>query len=612
MKTISHSNNTSLQAKSRSIIFDIECNGLTPDTIWVIVAKEYNGKSFVFSSASNNIEEGIKLLAEADTLIGHNIISFDIPIIKKLYNVDLLSNKNIIDTLVMSRLYNPVREGGHSLKSWGYRIKVYKEDEPDSWDEFDPKMIPYCKQDVIVNEAVYNKLVEESVGFSKDSFYIEHEVTKVLQEQEEHGFYFDERKGMELLASLQKRMKEVKEEVQKVFKPKWVDDKLVSPDLKKDGTLSKRGLTAEEYNKTLTELTLLRSVNGIQEEDFKNPKPKPFMRKKLREFNLGSRKQIGEYLQDFGWKPNKFTPTGQPIINELSLAKIKHIPEAKLIAEFLLLQKRIAQIDSWIEAVEKDNRVHGFVIPNGTITGRMSHRKPNMAQVPSVASEYGKECRECWTVDEGYKLIGIDASGLELRMLAHYMKDERYIHEILEGDIHTFNQKLAGLESRDTAKTFIYALIYGAGDEKIGKVVGGNNRVGSSLRRRFLNNQPSLKALQNKAKRTAKRGHLKGLDGRKIFIRNDYAALNFLLQSGGAIAMKRALIILNKKANKRNLDFKFVANIHDEWQVEVHEAHAEYFGKLGVEAIKEAGKYYNLRCPLDAEYKIGNTWNETH
>jgi len=592
------------------ILFDIETDGLNPNNIWCIVAKPQGEAPISFRP--KDIEKGIEFLNNAEVLIGHNITGFDIPVIKRLYGVDLFENKKIEDTLIMSRLFNPVREGGHGLKNWGSIVNFPKADQPESWDRFTEEMLKYCKQDVVLNSRVYSYLLKEGKDFSKESIELEHETSIILRQQERNGFLFNLKKATLLVSSLKERMFEVKKEVHNTFKPKWVDDKLVSPDLKKDGTLSKRGLTAEEYNKILTELTLLRSVNGIQEEDFKNPKPKPFMRKKLREFNLGSRKQIGEYLQDFGWKPNKFTPTGQPIINELSLAKIKHIPEAKLIAEFLLLQKRIAQIDSWIEAVEKDNRVHGFVIPNGTITGRMSHRKPNMAQVPSVASEYGKECRECWTVDEGYKLIGIDASGLELRMLAHYMKDERYIHEILEGDIHTFNQKLAGLKSRDTAKTFIYALIYGAGDEKIGKVVGGNNRVGSSLRRRFLNNQPSLKALQNKAKRTAKRGHLKGLDGRKIFIRNDYAALNFLLQSGGAIAMKRALIILNKKANKRNLDFKFVANIHDEWQVEVHEAHAEYFGKLGVEAIKEAGKYYNLRCPLDAEYKIGNTWNETH
>ena len=455
-------------------------------------------------------------------------------------------------------------------------------------------MISYCKQDVIVNEAVYNKLVEESVGFSKDSFYIEHEVTKVLQEQEEHGFYFDERKGMELLASLQKRMKEVKEEVQRVFKPKWVDDKEVRPYIKKDGTLSKRGLTDEEYTQVL---------------ETKNYKP--FMRKKYQEFNLGSRKQIGEYLRDFGWKPARFTPTGQPIIDEGTLNKVKHIPEAKLIAEFLLLQKRTAQISSWLDVL-KDNRVHGRAFSIGTITGRMAHRNPNMAQVPSVKSPYGKECRSCWIVPQDYKLVGIDASSLEIRMLAHYMNDEEYTNEIINGDIHTRNQQTAGLQSRDQAKTFIYALMYGAGNEKLGNVVGGSKASGKELRRRFFDNLPAFKRLRDRVEKAAKRTYLKGLDGRKIFIRYEYAALNSLLQSAGAIVMKKALLILNEKAKKRNLDFKFVANIHDEWQVEVHKAHAEYFGKLGKEAIQEAGKYFKLRCPLDGEYKIGNGWDETH
>ena len=338
----------------------------------------------------------------------------------------------------------------------------------------------------------------------------------------------------------------------------------------------------------------------------------PFMRRKLQEFNLGSRKQIGEYLQDFGWKPKKRTPTGMPMVNEKTLGRIKNIPEAKLIAEYLLLQKRIAHIASWTEAVEDDGRVHGFVIPNGTITGRMAHRAPNMAQVPSVKSPYGAECRACWIVPKGYKLIGIDASSLELRMLAHYMKDEDFTNEIINGDIHTYNQQIAGLQSRDQAKTFIYALIYGAANNRLGQVVGGSEADGKRVRKHFFANQPSLKRLRDAVTQTAAKGHIRGLDGRRIFIRHIHASLNSLLQGGGAVVMKKALIILNQKAHKRNLDFKFVANIHDEWQVEVHQAHAEYFGKLGIEAIKEAGEYYNLRCPLDAEYKIGDTWNETH
>ncbi len=576
----------------KEIVFDIEANGLKPDTIWCIVAKPLGEP--VVSFGPSRIKEGIEYLKEADVLIGHNILGFDIPVLERLHDVKL-NDKVIKDTLVMSRLFNPIRENGHSLKTWGYVVGMPKAEQPEDWDSYNTDMLKYCQQDVILNERVYKRLLEEGKDFSEESINLEHSVALVLKEQEDTGFEFNQEQAMLLVAQLKERMFEVEKEVQKVFKPKMVDIKLVTPKLKKNGTLSKSGLTAEEYEKVLATADL-----------------KPFMRQKLQPFNLGSRKQIGEYLTDFGWKPNRFTPTGQPIVDESSLAKVKKIPEARLIAEFLLLQKRIAQIDSWILAVDEDSRVHGFVVPNGTITGRMSHRSPNVAQVPSLASEYGKECRACWTVKDGYKLLGVDASGLELRMLAHYMDDEDYINEVTTGDIHTANQKDAGLESRDQAKTFIYAFIYGAGDAKIGSVVGGGKKLGSELKKRFLDNNPSLRTLRERVSRAAKRGYLKGLDGRKIFIRNEHAALNSLLQGGGAIVMKRALAMLDSLIKLNTYDAKFVANIHDEWQMEVREDLADHIGELAVGCIEKAGEYYNMRCPLTGEYKIGGDWSETH
>ena len=576
----------------KEIVFDIESNGLTPDKIWCIVAKPLG--EAVISFGPTRIKEGIKYLESADVLIGHNILGFDIPVIEKLYDVKL-NHKIIKDTLVMSRLFNPIRENGHSLKTWGYIIGMPKAQQPEDWDSFNNDMLKYCQQDVILNERVYKKLLEEGEGFSEESIKLEHEIAPILKEQEDAGFEFNEKEALLLVASLKERMFEVEKEVQKVFKPKMVDVKLVTPKLKKDGTLSKSGLTSYEYAE-------------IKASNFMNP----FMRKKLQPFNLGSRKQIGEYLTDFGWKPNRFTPTGQPIVDESSLAKVKNIPEAMLIAEFLLLQKRIAQIDSWIIAVDDDSRVHGFVIPTGTITGRMSHRAPNMAQVPSASSEYGKECRACWIVKDGYKLLGVDASGLELRMLAHYMDNKEYTNEVTEGDIHTTNQKLAGLKSRDKAKTFIYALCYGAGDQKLSTILGGNTRDARRIREHFLDNLPSFKRLKNRVGKAAKRGYLKGLDGRKIFIRNDYAALNSLLQGGGAILMKRALAMLHSLIKLQALDAHFVANIHDEWQMEVREDLADFVGQLAVDCIQTAGNYYNLRCPMDGEYKVGDNWSETH
>ena len=574
------------------LVFDIETDDLKATKIWCIVAQDVDTGQ-IYKYSPNNLDEGYKLLSNAETLIGHNIIGFDIPMVEKFGGVDL-SHIPVIDTLVLSRLFNPTREGGHSLETWGYKLN-YKKIEFNDYLNFSKEMLDYCVRDVQLNSVVLKKLREESKGFAKDSIALEQDVAKIIKQQETNGFKFDHINAELLLADLREKKQAIEDEVHNTFKPKWVDDKMVSPYIKKDGELSKRGLTDDEYQRCL------------DTQNFK-----PFMRQKLQEFNLGSRKQIGEYLIDFGWKPERFTPTGQPIVDEKTLSQITHIHEAKLIADFLLLQKRIAQIDSWIGAVQEDERVHGFVIPNGAITGRMTHRNPNMAQVPSVNNPYGKECRACWTVDEGNVLLGVDASGLELRMLAHYMNDEVFTNEIINGDIHTANQKLARLESRDKAKTFIYALMYGAGDEKLGSVVGGSTADGKRARQYFFDNKPSFKSLRDRVQRASAKGYLKGLDGRKLHIRNAHSALNTLLQGAGAIIMKQGLVLLDNVLKLNAVEYKFVANIHDEWQIEVPKDKADFIGKFAVESIVNAGKHFNLRCPLDGEYKIGANWSETH
>ena len=582
-----------------SLVFDIETDDLKATKVWCIVAQDSDSGQ-IYKFAPHQLESGLELLKSADTLIGHNIVGFDIPVIKKLLGVDL-TNKKLVDTLVLSRLLRPVREGGHSLNMWGYILKYPKIGFED-FATYSSKMLEYCVKDVQLNKLVLEALRKEAQGFSKESIVLEHSVAAIMKRQEEDGFGFDGSKAEKLLASLYKRMGEVEDEVHETFKPKIMREEII-PQHTKTGALSKLGLNLDTRKKV--HLTIDEQI------EFAEGKEK-IIREHEEPFNLGSRKQIGEYLQDFGWKPKKFTPTGQPVVDEKILGRIKDISEAQLIGEFLLLQKRIAQIESWINAVEDDSRVHGFVIPNGTITGRMSHRSPNMAQVPSVKSPYGVECRECWTVNKGYKLVGIDASSLELRILAHYMNDAEFTKEIIHGDIHTRNKELAGLQSRNQAKTFIYALLYGAGNKKIGQVVGGSEADGKRLRERYFTNQPTFKAIRDRVTKAATKGFLKGLDGRRIYIRNAHASLNSLLQGGGAIVMKKALVLLDANAKEEGLDYKFVANIHDEWQVEVKTEHAEEFGKLAVQALKDAGTYYNMHCPLDGEYKIGDNWSETH
>ena len=585
-----------------NLVFDIEADGLDPTKIFCIVAQDVDTMD-VFTFDNTQLEEGYGLLRAADKLIGHNIIGYDLPAIKKITGLDL-SNKNIVDTLVLSRLFKPTREGGHGLESWGYRLKFNKGDygdNQDAWDAYSPEMLEYCKRDVELNTKVYQQLRVESRGFTPTAVKLEHSVAKIIDEQRRNGFELDIRKAMLLVAMFQEKLDATEAEVHETFKPKVIVD-ILKPKYTKSGKLAKVSEGSDGKGTRLTD----------EEYDIMLQTNKPLKRETHIEFNLGSRKQIGEYLIEAGWTPQNFTPTGQPIVDEGALNKVKNIPEAALIAKYLMLQKRLAQVNSWIKAVEPDNRVRGYVNPNGAVTGRMTHSHPNMAQIPSSNSPYGKECRSCWTVKEGNKLVGIDASGLELRMLAHYMNDTEYTNEILNGDIHSANQRLAGLESRNQAKTFIYAFLYGAGNAKIGSVVKAGQSRGKQLREQFLNSLPSLKSLIQRVQRDSKKGFLKGLDGRKVTVRSEHAALNTLLQSAGAIVMKEALVVLQGYFDKFKVDAKFVANVHDEWQIEVHESAADDVGRLGVAAIAQAGTNLNLNCPLDGDFNVGDGWHETH
>ena len=574
---------------SSPLFLDIETDGLDPTTIWMAVTRQ-DGQSQVHYSADTLSDA----LQGDFSVIGHNLIGFDLPVLKRLWGLSVASER-IQDTLVLSRLANPAREGGHRLANWGEILGYPKGDHSD-WSCYSKEMEEYCIRDVEVTEKAYNKLRIELLKFSKQSIELEHQVQCVIQQQIRNGWLLDIRHAMDLLATLKERQIALEDEVQQVFKPKWVDVKEVTPKTKKDGSLSKVGLTDDEYAK-------------IQETGDRSP----FMRKHLKPFNLGSRRQIGEYLQDFGWEPEVFTPTEQPVVDEAILSKVEGIPQAQLIAEYLMVQKRVAQVDSWIEAANEDTgRVHGYVNSNGAVTGRMTHSKPNVAQVPASRAPYGEACRQCWTVPNNKVLVGFDASGLELRMLAHYMNDKEYTNEILHGDIHTANQKLAGLESRDQAKTFIYALLYSAGDARLGTIVGGNASSGKTLRGRFLNGLPALRTLTERVQRDAEKGILEGLDGRLLHVRSAHSALNTLLQSAGAIVMKKALTILDEYATLWNLNYKFIGNIHDEVQSEVQPEQADKFGRLAVSCLEAAGLAFDLNCPLTGEYKVGRNWSETH
>ncbi len=573
------------------VVFDIETNGTKPTEVWCLVAKVVgSGEHETFIGHELSTFTSWLEAVGCITLIGHNILGFDMPVLKSLLNIDLDSYK-IKDTLVMSRLDNPSRGDGHSLKAWGEYLE-YPKDIFHEWDHYSEEMLSYCIQDVKVSEHLYQVL--KRVDINPEALELEHQVYKITAKQVSTGWEFDLRKATQLLAEIKSEIYKTEDEVRSVFVPikEFLPLKELKIKLRKDGELSKA------YSKQLAK-GAYRNITRHWGMDI------------YPDFNLGSRTQIAKHLQHYGWKPAEFTPTGKPIVNERVLKGI-NIPQAKLINKYLMLQKRIGLVSSWIEAVTVQGRIHGYVNSCGAVTGRMTHSKPNIAQVPSVHSEYGKECRELFKAKPGFKMVGVDASGLELRMLAHYLGDPEYTKEILEGDIHTANQTAAGLETRDQAKTFIYAFLYGAGDEKIGEIVGAGAKEGKRLKKAFLKNNPKLKKLRDNVTSAARRGYLIGLDGRKILIRSEHSALNALLQSAGAIVMKKALIHLDNYSRKQSLTNEIVGNIHDEIQSEVLEEDAHRYGLLAVDCIRQAGEDYNMKCPLDGEYKVGNTWADTH
>ena len=561
------------------LFLDIETtlfNGTLPNKIWCLVT--ICDKGNIVHYTSDDIHKFQNVAVNYSEFIGHNIIGFDAPVIKNVLGVDLFKIGKVTDTIILSRLFNPVREGGHSLKAFGLKFG-YKKFDFNDFTKFSQEMLKYCIRDVKLLIQVYTLLNRQGVNFSKESIELEHDVAKIITQQVSNGFLLDQEKAHLLLARLQQRVDEVQTRVRETFIP-----------LKIETTFTpKVNNKARGY------------VKGI-----------PFTKVKYQEFNLGSRQQIGERLINLGWKPKKCTDKGHVIVDEKVLSEIKDIPEAELIKEFLLLQKRVAMIESWIKAVREDGRVHGKVITNGAITSRMSHSSPNMAQVPAVYSPYGKDCRELWVVPSGYKLVGVDASGLELRILSHYMNDKEYINEVINGDIHSTNQTLAGLETRDIAKTFIYAFIYGAGNKKLGTICGRSESYGREIKNRFLKRLPSRAKLRTRVDKAVKKGWLKGLDQRKLIIRQKHSALNTLIQGGGAIAMKKALVILSDYISQYKIDAIPVVNVHDEFQYQVKEEQADRFGTLAVKSIVDAGEQLGLRCSLNGEYKIGNNWKETH
>jgi hypothetical protein len=619
-----------------------------------------------------NVEQLTDHLDQYEVLVGHNIIGFDLPMLYRKFGWKPKPTVMIVDTLWLSRMYHPDIEGGHSLGSWGERLNNPKTEYYPVMDPEQPvydskytldqamkdprwkgsirthRMTKYCDQDVAVNVDVFWKLVELLKNFSWRSIECEMVTALIIQRQMDHGFVFHKEQAEVFHAKLVERVIELEDEVHRTFMPIAKFVRVVQPTVKQDGTLSSVRVKCLGDNwasivpvpKHTVKETKARGFIKCDPEDFgafqnddgtwycEISKAEheieyhsgSFSLIKWEEFSLGSRQQIAERLQRSGYKLTKVTEKGNFIIDDVVLQEAADagIPEAKPLAEYFMVQKVEAMVKNWISAAvwHKDQgvwRIHGYVNSMGANTNRMTHSNPNVAQVPSAGTTYGKECRSLFGVRKGYKLVGCDASGLELRTLAHYMGDQEYIITLLTGDIHTANQLAAGLPTRNNAKTFIYAFLYGAGDAKIGSIVGGGAKEGKKLKEAFLERTPALKKLREGVLEAAKkRGWLKGFDGRILRVRSPHSALNTLLQGMGAIVMKYWLIEVARVADAEGLDWNPSANIHDEGQFEVLEEHVERFMQICVEAFPVISELLGSKCLLEGEAKVGDNWYETH
>ena len=556
----------------------------------------------------DQISDALYLLMNAEEVCGHNIIDYDIPALQKIYPDFEIAGK-VTDTLVLSRLIrttlaeddailnvkNPEHFprrliGSHSLKAWGLRLSDIlgddhkKGDYDGGWENYSQEMLDYCVLDTHVTAELYKHLM--TFGFSEESIDLEHSMAQICQTIGNNGWTFNKTKAITLYSDLCQIRDDLQKDLDELFPPWEITEEFIPA----------------RDNKTLGYV-----------------KGEVFIKRKQVEFNPGSRRHIEKCLRDkYKWKPTKFTGTGHAQIDETILGALPY-PEAQQLAKFFLVQKRIGQLAegpaAWLKKLDDDGRIRHTIVVGGTISGRCAHRSPNLAQVPKAGLLYGAECRELFGPPPGWTQVGIDLSGLELRMLANFLDDGGvYANQILEGDIHQFNAN-AIKGTRDQAKRFIYSVLFGAGDQLVGKIVGGNAKDGKRLKDSFNEAVPAFAKLQSNLKRAAKRGYLVGLCGRKLYIREERKLLSQLLQASGAVVCKKWVQLTHTEINKQfGPEQAFLmAWVHDEVQIACKNKDiADECREIAIRMARDTGRHFNTKIRIDAEGNLGQSWLDCH
>ena len=597
------------------LIFDLESDGLYDNvtTIFCIVIHDI-GRQQTFTYGPDDIASALDHLATADVLIGHNILFYDIPVLQKLHQTALKGR--ILDTLICTRLiwpkevlYNlddeqypqvpPKLKGGASLKAWGWRLADHKIDFKD-FSHYSQEMLDYCVQDVNVTLKLWQHISKQH--YPQPALRLEHDFALAINKQIRTGIPFDVDAALDLMDDLRAKQSDIESNLKEIFPP--IEHKEV----------------------------FVPKVNNAKRGYVKG---QPFEKIRYEEFNPGSRQQIVERLNSkYGWQPEKRTEKGNPILDDEILERLPY-PEAKPLAEYMLIKKRLGQLadgnNAWLKLVNNNNgRMHGNVITNGCITGRCSHKSPNLGQVPAGYSPYGHECRNLFHAPDGWDLIGIDAKALELRCLAGYLAlwdDGEYAALVInpEVDIHTYNQEQFGVETRDISKRLLYGMLYGCGAAKAGTIIDPDEKdpeklaaMGKAAINGFMTGVPALKKLKQQLEQTiGLRGYLLGLDRRILHCRSAFKGLNVLLQSAGAILMKQVVVNIHQNL-EQNLglphgqSWEQMLMIHDEVQIACDPQYTEAIREQAMNAFPQAQEFFNFRCKIEGDSRVGKTWAETH
>lgn len=611
------------------IVYDIETDGLIdyrtdtwPTKLWCGVFKnlgteqvwEFDNKDGTRSAETHHAVGNFisEQLRENKIFVGHNILSYDNRVLRRLCGVDI-PYRCCIDTLVLSYLYNPQLQGGHSLEAYGERLGIPKV-QNEVWDQWSPIMLTRCRSDVDINILTLKALVQRMlrIGYSEKSCEIEHCIRHVINEQEHHGFWFDTVRARNLYQYLRDREADLSQQVHDLFPPELAVVAEHPVRFRKDGSYY------ASTERILGKYPKVEIENGIIKCYDWNV------------FNIGSPKQRIERMQSLGWEPVVFTKKKNPKLDEDSLlayADAHNEPRIRAMAEWLVHNGRANMVRQWVDLVGPvDSRIHGEVFTCGAKTRRMRHTRPNTANVPAAGKAlYGEECRSLWGVEpgSGNVLLGYDADGLENTTLCHYLHNPAATEVLVRpkpNDVHTLNAKLLTeifgrpIDRNQQAKTCYYAWLYGAYPPKLGSIVGGDADDGQKVVDTFFKNVPGLKNLIDSIQEEWKAHNcrLRTIDGGSIICPSLNAALNFKIQSAGGITMKLASVKIFEESARLGLDQHKVGDIHDEGQHEVKEGDAEELGKLASASITAASEELGYTVPLTGSYTIGMNWAQTH